>query len=195
MLRRHEEPVLLVPLVVLSGKILTRHELGIEHSVARLVLSVGDVYGLQNRVHELAVLLVRRNLQAQELGSVGQAVHADGKVLLAHVDEAGLVDVQHVRLEEIQDNLIESGLILVYPARHLADFSVNESVQCLLVVFHFLGKRLSLRDVDSLCLLEEFSCGSLYKSVQINGHHGLGTGGHRSCTHRILMGGMVMLLI
>ena len=83
----------------------------------------------------------------------------------------------------------------MHPARHLADFSVNESVQCLLVIFHFLGERLSLRNVYALRLLEEFSCGNLYKPVQINGHHGLGTGRHRCCTHGILMGGMVMLLI
>ena len=78
MLRRNEEAVFLIPFVVLSGKILARDELSVEHSFASLVLTVGDIDSLQNRIHELTIFFIRRNLQSEELRSIGKTVNADG---------------------------------------------------------------------------------------------------------------------
>ena len=58
-LRGDVETVLLVPLVVLAGKILTRNKLRVEHRVRSLVLLVGPVDGLKDDIHELVVLRIR----------------------------------------------------------------------------------------------------------------------------------------
>ena len=78
MFRRNEEAVFLIPFVVLSGQVLSRDELSVEHSFASLVLTVGNVDSLQNRIHELTILFIRRNLQSEELCSIGKTVNADG---------------------------------------------------------------------------------------------------------------------
>ena len=74
MLRRNEETVFLIPLVVLSGKILSRDELSVEHSFTSLVLTVGNVDSLQNRIHELTIFFIRRNLQTDSLSRIHNTV-------------------------------------------------------------------------------------------------------------------------
>ena len=90
---RDEVTVLGVPLVVLSGKVLAGNKLGVEHCILGAVLTVALVDGLEQIVHELLVLVVGRYLQSEELGGIGQTVHADGEILTLHVDETGTVDI------------------------------------------------------------------------------------------------------
>ena len=193
-LGRDEIAVLLVPLVVLAGEVLAGDELGVEHAVGRTVLAVGDVDGLEQHVDELAVVLVGIDLQAEELGGVGQAVDADREVLLAHVDEAGAVDVQHVGLQEVLDDLVERGLVLVDAHGMLGDGFPDVLVEFLLVVGLALQGG-TLRHHEALLLLEVLARGILDKAVQVDRHHGLGAGRHGGRTHRILVRRVVVAVV
>ena len=172
MLRGDVETVLLVPLVVLAGKILTRNKLRVEHRVGGLVLLVGAVDGLQNDVHELVVLRVRADGKSQELSGVGKTVHTDGKVLPFHIDEASLIDIQHMRGEEVLDDLVESLLVLVNPLGLLSHGLTDIFIKLVLVVVG-PGKRLGAVDDNAFLLKEVASGGKLDEPVQVDGHHRL----------------------
>ena len=171
-LRRDVEAVLLVPLVVLAGKVLARNELGVEHRVGGLVLLVGAVDGLQDDVHELVVLRVRADGKSQELSGVGKTVHTDGKVLPFHIDEASLIDIQHMRGEEVLDDLVESLLVLVNPLGLLGHGLTDIFIKLVLVVVG-PGKRLGAVDDNAFLLKEVASGGKLDEPVQVDGHHRL----------------------
>ncbi len=190
----HEIAVLLIPLVVLGGEVLGRDELGVEHRIGGAVVPVGNVDGLEDRVHEVAVLGIRGDLQPEELGSLGQAVHADGQILLLHVDEAGLVDVEHIGLEEILDDLVEGNLVLVHPFGHLSDVLVDVVVVEVFLVIEVRNRieRLAGLEVHAAALLEITADGVLDKAVQVDRHHGLGAGGHGGGTHGVLVRGVVV---
>ena len=192
MLGRHEVSVLAVPVVVLSGKVLAGDELGVEHCLLRAVLAVGDVDGLEEIVHELLVFVVGRNLESEELRGIGQAVHADGKILALHVDETGAVYVEHLGLQEVLDNLVEGDLILVHTLRLGGDCLADALVEGILVVTALL-QRLAGFEVHALLLLEVSAGGILDKTVQVDGHDRLGAGGDGSRTHGVLVGGVVVL--
>ena len=194
MLGRYEVAVLLVPLVVLAGEVLAGNELGVEHAVLGAVLAVGDVDGLEQGVDELAVVGVGGDLQSEELGGVGQAVYTYGQVLLAHVDETGAVDVQHVGLEEVLDDLVEGGLVLVDADGLFGDGLADVGVHEVLVVLVPAERHTGL-EVLALLLLEVLAGGVLDEAVEVDGHDGLGTRGNRSRTHGVLVRGVVVLLV
>ena len=171
-LRGDVETVLLVPLVVLAGKILSRNKLRVEHRVRSLVLLVGPVDGLKDDIHELVVLRIRAYSKAEELGGVGEAVHADGEVLPLHVDEASLIDIQHMRGEEVLDDLVESLLVLVNPLGLLGHGLTDIFIKLVLVVVG-PGKRLGAVDDNAFLLKEVASGGKLDEPVQVDGHHRL----------------------
>ena len=108
-------------------------------------------------VHELAIFLIRRNRQAQEFRSIGQTVDSHGQILLLHIDEACLVNIQHISLEEVLYDLVESCLIFMHTPGHLTDFRVNRLVQFSLVIFQRLRQSLPRRNIYILSLLEEFA--------------------------------------
>lgn len=95
-LRRHIEAVSPVPVVVLAREILARDEFCIEHGLRRLVLSVGNVYRLQDSVHELVVFRIRAYGETQELCCVRKAVDPYRQILPSHIYESGLVNIQHL---------------------------------------------------------------------------------------------------
>ena len=169
MLRGDVETVLLVPLVVLAGKILSRNKLRVEHRVRSLVLLVGPVDGLKDDIHELVVLRIRVYSKAEELGGVGEAVHADGEVLPLHVDEAGLVDIQHAGREEVLDDLVEGDLVLVHTLGLLGHRRADIFIKLVLVIVGS-GQRLRAVHHDALPLKEVASCGKLDEPVQIDCH-------------------------
>ena len=170
---RYEIAVLLVPLVVLGGKILCRNELGVEHCIRSTVLAIGDVDGLKYHIDKLSVSRVRRNLESEEFGCLGQTVHADGQVLLLHIDEAGLVNIEHIGLEEVLDNLVEGNLVLVDALGHLAyvlrDVVVVEVL--LVVEVGHRVERLAGLKVHSAPLEEIAAHRVLDEAVEIDGHH------------------------
>ena len=190
-LGRHIVAVLLVPLVVLPGKVLARDKLGVEHRVRSLVLAVGAVDGLEDRVHELVVLRIRADRQAKELSRVGKAVDSDRQVLTPHVNEAGLVHVQHAGLQEVLDDLVEGGLVLVDPLSLLGHRGADVLVELVLVVVPSAESLATLHH-HTLLLEEVASRGILDQPVEVDGHHGLGAGRYRGGTHRILVRGVVV---
>ena len=134
-LRRNEITVFLIPFVILARKILSRDKFGIEHALLCPVLAVRHIDGLEKPVHELLVLFVRADFKSEELGGIGHSVHAYGQILSVHINEAGTIDIEHICLEEVLDDFVESSLILVHTLRHLADFIVYECVEFGTVVF------------------------------------------------------------
>ncbi len=190
-LRRHIVTVLLVPLVVLAGEVLAGNELSVEHRVRSLVLTVGAVDGLEDRVHELVVLRVRADRQAKELGGVGEAVDSNGQVLAPHVDKAGLIHIKHAGLQEVLDDLVEGVLVLVDPLGLLSHSSADVLVQLVLVVVPSLEGFSSLHH-NPLLLEEVAPRGILDQPVEVDCHNGLGASRYRGGSHRVLVSGVVV---
>ena len=78
---------------------------------------------------------------------------------------------------------------------HLADLCVNDLVELGPVVFEVGRNRLACREIHIESLLEVLPGGNLDDTVQVYCHHGLGTGSHRGRTHRVLVGGVVVVSI
>ncbi len=155
---RYEVAVLAVPLGVLDADVLGRNHLAVEEHVLGAVLLVVLLYDGQDALHELLVLVVGVNLQAHELGSLHEAVDADGEVLAVHRDVASVEEWQHA----VGLQLLE--VLVVGELHFVAD--VDDVGEELLVV---------LAVVD----------GVLDAAVEVDGEHGLGSCAHAAGTEGV----------
>ena len=89
MLRGNEVSVSLVPVMMLHGKVLRRHEFGVKHTLTCPVFLVADIDSLENCISELLVFIVRVYLNSEKLSCVSKPVNTDGKLLFLHIDESG----------------------------------------------------------------------------------------------------------
>ena len=155
---RHEVAVLAVPLGVLHADVLGRNHLAVEHHVLRAVLLVILLDEAQDALHEAEVVVVGRDLQAHELGSLDEAVDADGQILAPDVDVAGVEEREHAVLLQLLQVLVVGQLHLVA--------EVDDAGEVLQVV---------LSVVD----------GILDATVQVDGQHRLRSGGDATGAQRV----------
>ena len=87
---RHEVSVLTVPFGVLDTDVLGRNHLAVEHHLLAAVLLVVLLYRAQDVLYEMFIVVVGRDLQAHELGSLHKSVDADGEILSVDVDVSGI---------------------------------------------------------------------------------------------------------
>ena len=143
---------------MLHTHILGRNHLAVEHHVLRAVLLVVLLDQTEHALHELLIVIVRRDLQAHELGSLYQAVDTDGEILATDVDVACIEQRQHaVSLQVFQ--------VLVVGQLHLVA-EVDDAAQILQIV-HLV--------IDSI----------LDAAVQIDGEHRLRTRRNATGTQRV----------
>ena len=109
----HEVAVLAVPLGVLHADVLGRDHLAVEHDLLRAVLLVILLDQTQDALHEVEVVVVGRDLEAHELGSLDEAVDADGQILAGDVDVAGIEERQHAVGLQLLEVLVVGQLHLV----------------------------------------------------------------------------------
>ena len=140
----HEVAVLAVPLGMLHANVLGRNHLAVEHQFLRTVFLVVLLNQSQDALHEVLVVVVRRNLQTHELCSLHQTVDADGKILAVDVDIAGVEQRQHTVGLQFLQVLVVSRLHLVAQVD-----DATKILQIVLLVVH----------------------GILDAAVQVNGQH------------------------
>ena len=116
----HEVAVLAIPLGMLHTDVLGRNHLAVEHHVLRAILPVVLLNETQNALYEMQVVVVGRNLQAHELGSLHQTVDTDGKILATNVDIASIEQRQHTVALQLLQVLVVGQLHLVAEVDHAA---------------------------------------------------------------------------
>ena len=152
----HLIAVFLVPLGMFHAHVLGRDHLAVEHEAVllRVVLLVIAFDEAQNILYEMFVIGVVGDRNLEELGGFDEAVDADGEVLAAQVDVAGVEQRQHAfGLEGLK--------VLV-----VADLYLMAEVDDLLKegqVVHVVAR------------------GVLDAAVEVDGEHALGTCGHATC--------------
>ena len=111
--------VLTVPLGMLHTDVLGRNHLTVEHDVLRAVLAVVLLDKSQNALYEVQVVVVRRDLQAHELGSLHQTVDTDGQILATDIDIAGIKEGQHTVRLQLLEVLVVGQLHLMAEVYHI----------------------------------------------------------------------------
>ena len=118
---RHDVPVFLVPFGVFDTDVLGRDHLAVEHHVLAAVFLVEAFDHPEDFLDEGHVVRVVGDADAQEFGGFHQAVHADGQVLAADVDEARVEERQHTLGLQVGQVGIVGQLHLVHQFHHLLE--------------------------------------------------------------------------
>ena len=143
---------------MLDTYVLGRNHLAVEHQLLGTVLLVVLLDEAEDALYEVFVVIVRRNLQTHELSSLYESVDADGQVLAADVDVAGVEQWQHTVLLQLLQVLVVGGLHFVA--------EIDDATQILQIVYLVVH---SILDT----------------AVQVDGEHGLGTRRNTTGTQRI----------
>ena len=109
----HEIAVLTIPLSVLHTDILGRDHLAVEHHILRAILLIILLDESEDALYEVQVVVVRRDLQTHELGSLHKTVDTNGEVLTADVDIACVEQRQHAMCLQLLQVLVVGQLYLV----------------------------------------------------------------------------------